>query len=103
MRLPGDDPLSSVNGGLSWISGEGPHADIILSTRVRLARNLEHFPFRETIAAPQQEQVTTEIIDGYGEAKGSTGAARKRQVPALGELQETAEPAPGAAPVSPAR
>jgi protein-arginine kinase len=59
MRLPGDDLLSPVNGGLSWISGEGPHADIILSTRVRLARNLEQFPFRETIAPAQQTQVTT--------------------------------------------
>ena len=57
MRLPGDDLLGPVSGGLSWISGEGPHADIILSTRVRLARNLEQFPFRETIAPAQQAQV----------------------------------------------
>jgi protein arginine kinase len=89
VRLPGDDLLSGVDGGLSWISGEGPHADIILSTRVRLARNLEHFPFRETIAAAQQEQVTTEIIDAFGEASGTNGGSARRQFLRLGDLQET--------------
>ena len=89
MRLPGDDLLGPVSGGLSWISGEGPHADIILSTRVRLARNLEQFPFRETIAPAQQEQVTSEVMDAFGETNGSNGAGSARQFLRLGELQDT--------------
>lgn len=89
MRLPEDDLLSQVHGGLSWISGEGPHADIILSTRVRLARNLEHYPFRETIAAEQQEQVTSEVLEAYGQAGGSNGSAAPRQFLRLGDLPET--------------
>lgn len=32
-------------GGLDWMSGDGPHADIVLSTRVRLARNLQGLGF----------------------------------------------------------
>ena len=28
-----------------WLRGEGPEADIVISTRVRLARNLSQFPF----------------------------------------------------------
>lgn len=28
-----------------WIRADGPHADIVLSSRVRLARNLRHWPF----------------------------------------------------------
>ncbi len=28
-----------------WLTGEGPHADLVLSTRIRLARNLDHVPF----------------------------------------------------------
>ena len=28
-----------------WLSGEGPHGDLVLSTRIRLARNLSHVPF----------------------------------------------------------
>ena len=28
-----------------WLSGDGPHADLVVSTRVRLARNLAAVPF----------------------------------------------------------
>ncbi len=31
--------------GLSWLEGSGPHSDIVLSTRVRLARNLQGHAF----------------------------------------------------------
>ena len=30
--------------GLGWLDASGPHADIVLSTRVRLARNLLGYP-----------------------------------------------------------
>ena len=28
-----------------WLSGEGPFSEMVLSTRIRLARNLESVPF----------------------------------------------------------
>ena len=28
-----------------WLDGDGPHADLVLSTRIRLARNLDEVPF----------------------------------------------------------
>ena len=31
--------------GLQWMEPDGPYADIVLSTRVRLARNLRDFRF----------------------------------------------------------
>lgn len=31
--------------GLAWLRADGPHADIVLSTRIRLARNLRNFRF----------------------------------------------------------
>lgn len=31
--------------GLAWLQGGGPEAEIVLSTRVRIARNLQGFPF----------------------------------------------------------
>ena len=31
--------------GLGWLEGSGAHADIVLSTRVRLARNLQGHAF----------------------------------------------------------
>lgn len=37
-----DDFLKSTG---EWLKGTGPNADIVLSSRVRLARNLDKFPF----------------------------------------------------------
>ena len=33
------------DGGVRWLDASGPHSDIVLSTRVRLARNIEGFAF----------------------------------------------------------
>src|SRR5919205_3658424 len=33
------------DGGVSWLDASGEHADVVLSTRIRLARNLEGFAF----------------------------------------------------------
>ncbi|MBW3660287.1 MAG: protein arginine kinase [Gemmatimonadetes bacterium] len=68
-----EDILGPVGGGLAWISGDGPHADIILSTRIRLARNLERYPFRETITSPQQEMVAEDLLEAYRSAEPELG------------------------------
>jgi protein-arginine kinase len=31
--------------GLAWLEASGPHADVVLSTRIRLARNLQGHTF----------------------------------------------------------
>lgn len=85
MKVPGDDLLNPVDGGLAWISGEGPHSDIILSTRIRLARNLERFPFRETITGHQQELVMEDIVAAFESADGND----IRQFLRLADLPET--------------
>lgn len=36
---------SPPQGGLDWLDASGPHADIVLSTRIRLARNLQGYRF----------------------------------------------------------
>src|SRR5205823_3157059 len=33
------------DGGVRWLDASGAHSDIVLSTRVRLARNIEGFAF----------------------------------------------------------
>jgi protein arginine kinase len=33
------------DGGVAWLDASGDHADIVLSTRVRLARNVEGYAF----------------------------------------------------------
>jgi protein arginine kinase len=43
--------------GLGWLEGSGPHADIVLSTRIRLARNLQGHAFSSRIRDPEREQI----------------------------------------------
>ena len=88
MRLPHDDLLAPVCGGLAWITGEGPHADIILSTRIRLARNLERFPFRETITAPQQELVTDDLVNADAAVDDIPGHEGARQLLRLTDVAD---------------
>lgn len=45
------DALTSTTG--EWLRGTGPESDIVISTRIRLARNLASFPFTHR-ATPQQ-------------------------------------------------
>src|SRR5256885_16483408 len=33
------------DGGMSWLDASGPAAALVLSTRIRLARNLQGYPF----------------------------------------------------------
>jgi protein arginine kinase len=40
-----DDRTSAAEQGLDWLDASGPHADVVLSTRVRLARNLQGHRF----------------------------------------------------------
>lgn len=50
--------------GVEWLRGEGAHADVVLSSRVRLARNLAGFPF----ASRADETQRLRILDLSREA-----------------------------------
>jgi protein arginine kinase len=39
------DPKRFAQRAGSWLSGAGPESDVVVSCRMRLARNLEGFPF----------------------------------------------------------
>lgn len=43
--------------GLEWLAGGGPHADVVVSTRIRLARNLAGTPFWGRNSPGDREQV----------------------------------------------
>ncbi|HTL69945.1 MAG TPA: protein arginine kinase [Candidatus Eisenbacteria bacterium] len=46
-----------------WLRGTGPNSDIVMSSRVRLARNLEKMPFSHW-ATKKQEKETLENLEG---------------------------------------
>ena len=46
-----------------WLSGEGPHAELVLSTRVRLARNLSTVPFTHRARDEQLQGVMSSVAN----------------------------------------
>jgi protein arginine kinase len=52
-----------------WLKGVGPESDVVISSRIRLARNLHRFPFL-TVATPQSRaEIETYIRTRVEEAK----------------------------------
>ncbi len=45
-----------------WLSGKGKDADIVISSRARLARNLQNIPFVERATEDQQKAVLTQVL-----------------------------------------
>jgi protein arginine kinase len=59
------------DGGISWMDASGEHADIVLSTRIRLARNVEGYAFTARARDGERLRVLTQVRDAV------------RQVPSL--------------------
>lgn len=52
-----------------WMKGEGPDADIVISSRVRIARNLQSSPFPMLATNQQSKQVLEQIKNCLSERK----------------------------------
>ena len=48
--------FESCNTGV-WLSGEGRETDIVISTRLRLARNIESFHFKGKLAEEDESRL----------------------------------------------
>lgn len=57
MNEGGATPRPAYDGGTEWLRGEGDAVDVVMSSRVRLARNLAGFPFVGRTTRPQKQQV----------------------------------------------
>lgn len=64
-----DDLTALPDHGLSWLEASGDHADIVLSTRVRLARNLQGHAFGPRARVNDREAVLKRF-------RGCLGASR---------------------------
>jgi protein arginine kinase len=51
------DSLTHTSG--EWLRGTGPESDIVISSRIRLARNLAAFPFSNRASAYQKGEIET--------------------------------------------
>lgn len=70
---PSGLPEGAQRACADWLSGRGAHADVVISSRVRLARNLAGFPF---LCRATREQ-RTRVLDLARRRLTSTGIAER--------------------------
>jgi len=63
------------DGGLHWLIGDGPHAGIVLSSRIRLARNLAGFAFPIRAREGERLRVMHQVRATASRLRGLEGAA----------------------------
>ncbi|MFA5090749.1 MAG: protein arginine kinase [Candidatus Omnitrophota bacterium] len=51
-----------------WLKGTGPNSDIVISSRIRLARNLDKLPFPHLANKKQGENVLNAVLEAAGGA-----------------------------------
>ena len=56
---------------MNWYKNKGNESDIVLSTRIRLARNLKDYPFPERLDEKRRNEVNELIRDVFLKADGS--------------------------------
>ncbi|MBP3709398.1 MAG: hypothetical protein J6I73_03200 [Treponema sp.] len=57
---------ATVSGGEPWYMDDGSDCDVVVSTRVRLARNLANFLFPSDDRMDEQSRVQTLVFDSFG-------------------------------------
>jgi len=50
------------DGGLAWLDGSGPASSLVLSTRIRLARNLASYPFGLRASTADREGILQDVL-----------------------------------------
>ncbi len=58
------DNLTHTSG--EWLRGSGPESDIVISSRIRLARNLAAFPFTNRASSYQKAEIEALLRDRIG-------------------------------------
>lgn len=52
-----------------WLRGTGPESDVVVSTRIRLARNLAGFPFANRASPAQKAEIEGKVREAMGKAE----------------------------------
>lgn len=63
-----------VNQSAEWLRASGPSSDIVVSSRLRLARNLSGFPFIQKIDPEQREEVVEAVEEAIKKTTRLKGA-----------------------------
>jgi len=62
----------SARRGAEWLTGQGAEPDVVISSRVRLARNVRQFPFLSKCSEAQREQLLTLVRGAVAAAQLAT-------------------------------
>ena len=73
-----------LNQTSEWLKGTGPHSEIVVSSRIRLARNLEKWPF----APKATRQTQQEVLKVVKEALQEINLLRTSMLLRVGDLDE---------------
>ncbi|MBL7070787.1 MAG: protein arginine kinase [Candidatus Omnitrophica bacterium] len=57
-----------------WLKGDGPNADIVISSRVRLARNIKGFPFYHWAGKKEKEEILSIVKNAISKSKYMKGS-----------------------------
>ncbi len=66
-----DDLISQT---CEWLKGTGPNSNIVISSRIRLARNLERIPFSHWASKKQKEELLKKVKDLLASSDYTKGA-----------------------------
>ncbi len=72
------DPSLLPDGGIGWLDASGAHADIVLSTRVRLARNVEGYAFTNQARDGERLRVLAQVREAVGKVADMAQAVQVR-------------------------
>ncbi|MBQ9965083.1 MAG: protein arginine kinase [Clostridia bacterium] len=68
-----------------WYQQSGTDGDVVVSTRIRLARNLNHMPFPSSMTAEQREEIIRPIFEAF--PQDGTGAFQCMRMTDLSPLE----------------
>jgi protein arginine kinase len=67
-------PPATIRRGVEWLRGTGPESDVVISSRVRLARNLRAYPFVRRASARQRLEVMAAVRARLADERLRAGA-----------------------------
>ena len=80
------DDLASTSG--EWLKGSGPESDIVISSRIRLARNLADFPFISRTTENDRTEIEKIVRERIGVLRDSEKLSTETLYIDVGDLPE---------------
>ncbi|MFO0072305.1 MAG: ATP--guanido phosphotransferase, partial [Gemmatimonas sp.] len=71
---PGFDLSLLPDGGVRWLDASGPHSDVVISTRIRLARNVSGYAFTGRAREGERLRMLAQVRDALGAVPALSGS-----------------------------